>query len=27
VTRAIGLEDGLRDTYRWFVEHEGRWRT
>ena len=24
---AIGLEDGLRDTYRWFVEHEGRWRT
>ena len=23
---AIGLEDGLRDTYRWFVEHKGRWR-
>jgi GDP-L-fucose synthase len=23
---AIGLEDGLRDTYRWFVEHQDRVR-
>jgi GDP-L-fucose synthase len=24
---AIGLEDGLRDTYRWFVDHHDRVRT
>jgi GDP-L-fucose synthase len=24
---AIDLEPGLRDTYAWFVQHEGRWRT